>query len=78
MVKQEGISNDVARLRGARFVAAVETDEGKRLAVSLIKELTGGEVITTRFLYGEFFEFNPCFKIWLACTPGRPSCLSSS
>lgn len=67
MVKQEGISNDVARLRGSRFVAAVETDEGKRLAESLIKELTGGDVITTRFLYGEFFEFTPCFKIWLAC-----------
>lgn len=67
MVKQEGISNDVARLRGSRFVAAVETDEGKRLAESLVKELTGGDVITSRFLYGEFFEFTPCFKIWLAC-----------
>jgi putative DNA primase/helicase len=67
MVKQEGISNDVARLRGSRFVAAVETDEGKRLAESLIKELTGGDIITTRFLYGEFFEFQPLFKIWLAC-----------
>jgi putative DNA primase/helicase len=67
MVKQEGISNDIARLRGSRFVAAVETDEGKRLAESLIKELTGSDVITSRFLYGEFFEFIPCFKIWLAC-----------
>jgi len=67
MAKQEGVTNDIARLRGARFVAAVETDEGKRLAESLIKELTGGDIITTRFLYGEFFEFTPCFKIWLAC-----------
>jgi putative DNA primase/helicase len=67
MVKQESNSNGIARLRGSRFVAAVETDEGNRLAESLIKELTGGDTIAARFLYAEFFEFTPCFKIWLAC-----------
>lgn len=69
MVKhtQGGASSEIARLRGARFVAAVETDEGKRMSESLVKELTGGDTITARFLFSEHFEFIPTFKIWLAC-----------
>ncbi len=65
--REGGVNNDIARLRGARFVAAVETDEGKRLSESLIKEMTGGDTITARFLFTEFFEFIPAFKVWLAC-----------
>lgn len=69
MVKhtQGGASSEIARLRGARFVAAVETDEGKRMSESLVKELTGGDTITARFLFSEHFEFIPTFKMWLAC-----------
>jgi len=67
MAKQnEGISNDVARLKGARFVATIETDEGKRMAESLVKQLTGGDKVTARFLRQEFFEFKPEAKIFLA------------
>lgn len=62
----EGIDNDLARLRGARFVAAVETDGGRRLAEALVKQMTGGDRMAARFLYGEFFEFTPQFKLWLA------------
>lgn len=66
--KQAGSpSNDVARLRGARFVSAIETSAGKRLAEALVKELTGQDPITARFLYQEYFEFVPVFKLWLAC-----------
>ena len=66
--KQAGsASNDVARLRGARFVSAIETSAGKRLAEALVKELTGQDAITARFLYQEYFEFIPVFKLWLAC-----------
>src|SRR5215207_8147129 len=32
-----GVPNDVARLKGARFVTASETEEGRRLAESLVK-----------------------------------------
>jgi P4 family phage/plasmid primase-like protien len=67
----EAIENDLARLRGARFVAAVETDGGRRLAEALVKQLTGGDKIAARFLYGEYFEFLPTFKLWLA-TNHRP------
>ena len=62
----EGIPNDVARIRGARFVAAIETDDGKRMAEALVKQLTGGDPITARFLRQEFFQFKPQAKIWLA------------
>jgi putative DNA primase/helicase len=67
LVKRTGaIPNDVARLKGARLVTAVEADEGRRIAEGLIKQMTGGERITARFLYNEIFEFQPEFKIWLA------------
>jgi putative DNA primase/helicase len=61
-----GIPNDVARLAGARFVAAVEAEHGRHLAEALVKQLTGGDTITARYLHKEFFEFNPTFKIFLS------------
>lgn len=61
-----GIRNDIARLEGKRFVQSVEVDEGKKLAEGLVKQLTGGDVVTARFLHQEFFEFVPTFKLWMA------------
>lgn len=67
MVQQNsGVRNDIARLRGVRFVTAIETEDGQRLAESLVKSLTGGDTISARFLYGEFFDFTPQFKLFLA------------
>lgn len=66
LAKNEGIPNDVARLRGARFVAAVEIGEGRRLNEPLIKRMTGGDTMTARFMRQEFFEFQPQFTPWLA------------
>ena len=64
---RQGIPNDIARLKGARFVATVESDEGRRLAEGLVKQMTGGEdLLTGRFLYGESFDFHPAFKLFLA------------
>jgi putative DNA primase/helicase len=64
--RREGASNDLARLRSGRFVAAVEAGEGQRLAEGLVKQLTGGDTISARMLYSEYFEFRPQFKLWLA------------
>ena len=61
-----GIPNDIARLKGARFVATSETEEGRRLAESLIKDLTGEDTITARFMRAEFFDFAPTHKLWLS------------
>lgn len=67
MVKKwDTIPNDIARLFRARFVSATEAEEGQRLAESLVKYITGGDIIVARFLHGEFFEFEPTHKIWLA------------
>ncbi len=59
------IPNDLARLMGARFVYCSETESGRRLAESQVKDISGGEKITARFMRGEWFEFYPEFKIWL-------------
>jgi putative DNA primase/helicase len=64
--RRDTIPNDVARLRGARFVAATETGEGRRLNEVLVKRLTGGDTIAARFMRAEWFEFKPAFKAWLA------------
>jgi putative DNA primase/helicase len=61
-----GIRNDIARLAGARFVASLEMEDGRKLAEGLVKQLTGGDTIAARFLYAESFEFRPQFKLWLA------------
>jgi putative DNA primase/helicase len=61
-----GASNDRARLRGARFVFTIETAEGKALDEAFVKAATGGDTISARFLYSEFFEFDPTFKLWMA------------
>ena len=57
--------NDLARLAGARFVAAVEAAQGRQLAENVIKQATGCDTITARFLYREYFEFSPQFKLFL-------------
>jgi putative DNA primase/helicase len=65
------IPTDVARLDGPRFVTASEVDRGRRLAESLVKELTGQDTVSARFLYGEYFDFKPQFKLFLS-TNNKP------
>lgn len=57
---------DLAMLRGARFVTAQETEEGRRWAETKIKALTGGDPITARFMRQDFFTFTPTFKLFVA------------
>jgi putative DNA primase/helicase len=61
-----GIPNDIARLVGARFVSAVETEQDRKLQEAMIKQATGGDRLTARFMRQEFFEFIPHFKLWMA------------
>lgn len=65
--RREGTAtNDIAALRGARFVCASEGDVGAKLSESLVKTITGDGSISARHLYREYFTFRPHCKIWLA------------
>lgn len=57
---------ELADLKGARLVASVEVEDGRRMAESLVKQLTGGERIKARYLHRDFFEFAPTHKLFLA------------
>jgi P4 family phage/plasmid primase-like protien len=57
---------EIARLRGARLVTATETEEGRPWKLSLVKQLTGGDRISARFMRADFFEFTPQFKLLIA------------
>lgn len=59
----QGASPDIVALKGRRFVYANETEEGKRLAESRVKEMTGGDSLTGRALYGSSITFQPSHKL---------------
>ena len=54
---------DLAMLNGARLVTASETEEGRPWAEARIKQLTGGDPITARFMRRDFFTYLPSFKL---------------
>jgi putative DNA primase/helicase len=58
-------SADLARLPGVRLALSIEVDEGRKLAVSLLKVMTGRDHIPARHLYGRTFTYAPAFKLWL-------------
>ncbi len=60
-----GITNDIARLKGARMVLTAETDLGRYLDEEWVKRLTGSDVITARFLYQEHFEFRSTHTLFI-------------
>lgn len=49
--------NDLARLAGTRIVVTTELPNGMVLDSALVKKLTGGDTITARFLFKEYFQF---------------------
>jgi putative DNA primase/helicase len=62
----DSIPNDVARLKGTRFVTALESGKSKALAEAQIKQLTGDDPISARYLHREYFDFFATFKIFFA------------
>src|SRR4029077_1191921 len=57
---------ELAGLRGARLVTAVETEEGRRWDEAKIKALTGGDTVPPGFMRQDFFDFKPQFKLIIA------------
>lgn len=66
VAKTGSASNDLARLAGTRFVTASEANADQKLADGLLKQITGDEPIVCRYLFKEFIEFQPAFKVFLA------------
>jgi putative DNA primase/helicase len=54
-----------ADLFGKRLVASIEIDDGKRLAESLVKQLTGQDKIRARRMREDHWEFAPTHKLVL-------------
>lgn len=54
-----------ADLHGKRLVGCIETEAGRRMAESLVKELTGGDRIRARRMREDFWEFIPTHHVWL-------------
>jgi putative DNA primase/helicase len=60
------IRNDIARMQGKRLITASEPSRKKALDESVVKQMTGGDTLTARFLNKEFFEFTPSHTIVMA------------
>jgi P4 family phage/plasmid primase-like protien len=56
---------EIADLRGARLVSASETEDGAKLKEALLKQLTGGDKLKGKRLYGQLFSFKPSHKLEL-------------
>jgi phage/plasmid-associated DNA primase len=62
----DSLTNDIARLRGIRFVTTTETEQGKRLSEHLIRQAPGNDQLTARFLYGSILTFCQLSRfLWL-------------
>ncbi len=59
------LGNDLAALRGKRAVFAVESQRERSLNEARIKQVSGGDEISCRFLYGDYFSYTPSWKAWL-------------
>lgn len=57
---------DLAGLRGARLVTASETEGGRAWGEQRVKQMTGGDRITARFMRQDFRTYTPTFKIIVA------------
>jgi putative DNA primase/helicase len=63
--KHERHPTDVAKLHGARLVVAQETEKGRHWDEAKIKQMTGGDKMTARFMRQDFFDFVPKFKLFI-------------
>ena len=57
---------DIARLRGVRFAMASETRPDGKFNESRVKTLTGGDVLSARFMNKDFFDFKPTHTLFMA------------
>lgn len=56
----------IAGLQGARLVVGSELPKGRSWDESVIKDLTGGDRMSARFMRGDFFDFDPHLTLMIA------------
>jgi putative DNA primase/helicase len=66
LAKKGAHPTELTDLYGRRFVACIEAEDGRRMAESLVKELTGGDKIRARRMREDFWEFHATHKVWLS------------
>ena len=66
VAKRNSHPTELADLFGMRFVASIEVEDGRRLAESLVKQLTGGDRVKARRMRQDFWEFAPTHKVFMA------------
>jgi putative DNA primase/helicase len=54
---------ELANMKGARLCYASETEEGRAWAENRLKQMTGGDKVSARFMRQDLFEFEPTFKL---------------
>jgi putative DNA primase/helicase len=57
---------EIAKLMGARLVITQETQEGRRWDEAKVKQLTGSDKLTGRFMRQDFFDFTPTHKFLIS------------
>jgi putative DNA primase/helicase len=63
VTKNENHPTELAGLVGARLVTVTETEKGRRWSEARVKQLTGGDEVSARFMRQDFFEYIPQFKL---------------
>jgi putative DNA primase/helicase len=63
--KTERHPTDLAKLQGARLVVAQEVQQGRRWEETKLKTLTGGDMMSARFMRQDYFDFEPTFKLFI-------------
>ena len=66
VAKKGAHPTEVADLFGMRLVASIEVEDGRRLAESLVKQLTGGDKVRARRMRQDFWQFDPTHKVFMA------------
>ncbi len=66
VAKKGSHPTEVADLFGMRLVASIEVEDGRRLAESLVKQLTGGDKVRARRMRQDFWQFDPTHKVFMA------------
>jgi putative DNA primase/helicase len=58
---------ELTDLAGRRMAVAVETEDGRRMAESFVKQITGGEdILKARRMREDFWSFMPTHKLWIS------------